>query len=91
LIDRRGSGLIRRSEVPLSLPVEFTLEALEDIEDIVGVARRLSREADRGRIACGQSDPATRTLVIDHTRLLYRLEPTQILVLSADPRKSDLH
>lgn len=75
----------------MPLPVEFTLEALEDIDDIVDVARRLSREASHGRIACGQSDPETRELVIDRTRLLYRLEETQILVLSADPEKVPSH
>jgi hypothetical protein len=75
----------------VTLPVEFTLEALEDIEDIVGVARQLSRQAQRGRIACGQSDPETRELVIDRTRLLYRLEPTQIVVLGADPAQLPHH
>ncbi len=75
----------------MPLPVEFTLEALEDIEDIVDVARKLSRQADHGRIACGQSDPSTRELIIDRTRLLYRLEATQILVLSADPQKIPSH
>ncbi len=75
----------------MALPVEFTLEALEDIEDIVDVARKLSRQAELGRIACGQSDPATRELVIDRTRLLYRLEATQIVVLSADPQKVPTH
>jgi hypothetical protein len=75
----------------VTLPVEFTLEALEDIEDIVSMARKLSRQADDGRIACGQSDPSTRELVIDHTRLLYRLEATQILVLGADPTTHPHH
>lgn len=68
----------------MSLPVEFTLEALEDIEDIVIVARKLTRIAALGRIACGQSDPFLRELVIGRLRLLYRLEETQILVLGAD-------
>lgn len=75
----------------MPLPVEFTLEALEDIEDIIDVARKLSRRAALGRIACGQSDPDTRELIIDRTRLLYRLEATQIVVLSADPQKVPTH
>jgi hypothetical protein len=73
------------TEVTVTRAVEFTLEALEDIEDLVGVARKLSRQAEHGRIACGQSDPATRELVIDQTRFLYRLEASQIVVLGADP------
>lgn len=68
----------------MALPVEFTLEALEDIEDLVSVARKLSRVAPLGRIACGQGDPFLREVVIDRLRLLYRLEETQILVLGAD-------
>lgn len=68
----------------MALPVEFTLEALEDIEDLVSVARKLSRVAPLGRIACGQADPFLREVVIDRLRLLYRLEEKQILVLGAD-------
>lgn len=68
----------------MALPVEFTLEALEDIEDLVSVARKLSRVAPLGRVACGQADPFIREVVIDRLRLLYRLEETQILVLGAD-------
>jgi hypothetical protein len=68
----------------VALPVEFTLEALEDIEDLVSVARKLSRVAPLGRIACGQADPFLREVVIDRLRLLYRLEEKQILVLGAD-------
>jgi hypothetical protein len=71
-------------EVRLALPVEFTLEALDDIEDIISVARKLSRVATLGRVACGQSDPFMREVSIGRTRLLYRLEETQILVLGAD-------
>jgi hypothetical protein len=68
----------------VALPVEFTLEALEDIDDLVSVARKLSRVAPLGRIACGQGDPFLREVVIDRLRLLYRLEETQIVVLGAD-------
>jgi hypothetical protein len=75
----------------MPLPVEFTLEALEDIEDIVLVARRLTHVASFGRIACGQSDPFLRELVIGRTRILYRLEQTQILVLGADQVAAPLH
>jgi hypothetical protein len=83
LIATGVSGLIMGGG-PVSLPVEFTLEALEDIEDIVRVARKLSRLADSGKVACGQSDPLLRELVIGRLRLLYRLEATQIVVLGAD-------
>ena len=65
-------------------PVEFTQEALEDIEDLPEVARALSRSAELGRIVCGQSDPCTLELVIERLRVLYRLEEDQIVVLCAD-------
>jgi hypothetical protein len=65
-------------------PVEFTREALEDIEDLPEVARALSQSAEYGRIVCGQSDPRTLELVIEQLRVLYRLEDHLILVLGAD-------
>jgi hypothetical protein len=65
-------------------PVEFTREALEDIEDLPEVARALSRAAESGRIVCGQSDPCMLELVIERLRVLYRLEDHLILVLGAD-------
>ena len=68
----------------MSLPVEFMPEALEDIEDLPRVARLLTRLAELGRVACGQSDPLTREVVIDQQRVLYRLESEQIVVLAAE-------
>ena len=68
----------------MSRPIEFTSEALEDIEDLPEVARQLSRSAELGRIVCGQSDPLTLELVIEQLRVLYRLEEHQIIVLGAD-------
>lgn len=68
----------------MSRPIEFTTEALEDIEDLPEVARALSRSAELGRIVCGQSDPRTLELVIEQLRVLYRLEDHQIIVLAAD-------
>jgi DNA-binding transcriptional LysR family regulator len=65
-------------------PVEFTREALEDIEDLPEIARALSRAAETGRIVCGQSDPFMLELVIERLRVLYRLEDHLILVLGAD-------
>ncbi|MET0286422.1 MAG: hypothetical protein ABW352_18215 [Polyangiales bacterium] len=65
-------------------PVEFTREALEDIDDLPEVARALSRAAETGRIVCGQSDPCMLELVIERLRVLYRLEDQVILVLGAD-------
>lgn len=65
-------------------PVEFTREALEDIEDLPGVARLLSRAAESGRIVCGQSDPCVLELEIERLRVLYRLEDHLIVVLGAD-------
>lgn len=69
----------------MALPIEFMPEALADLEDLPRVARLLSRQADLGRIACGQADPMTREVVIDQHRLLYRVEREQIVVLSAEP------
>ena len=68
----------------MTRPVEFTTEALEDIEDLPEIARALSRSAELGRIVCGQSDPRTLELVIEQLRVLYRLEDHQIIVLAAD-------
>ncbi len=68
----------------MTRPVEFTPEALEDIEDLPEVARALSECAELGRIVCGQSDPCTLELVVERLRVLYRLEEHQILVLAAD-------
>jgi DNA-binding transcriptional LysR family regulator len=65
-------------------PVEFTREALEDIDDLPEVARALSRAAESGRIVCGQSDPCMLELVIERLRVLYRLEDQLIVVLGAD-------
>ena len=67
-----------------SRPVEFTREALEDIEDLPEIARALSQTAESGRIVCGQSDPCMLELVIERLRVLYRLEDQLILVLGAD-------
>lgn len=68
----------------MNRPIEFTTEALEDIEDLPEIARALSRSAELGRIVCGQSDPRTLELVIEQLRVLYRLEDHQIIVLAAD-------
>jgi len=68
----------------VALPVEFTLDAMEDIDDLPRVARVLSRVAEAGRVACGQPDPWTREVRIDGQRVLYRLEHEQIVVLGAD-------
>jgi hypothetical protein len=68
----------------MNRPVEFTAEALEDIDDLPEIARALSRAAELGRIVCGQSDPCTLELVIEQLRVLYRLEDHQIVVLGAD-------
>lgn len=65
-------------------PVEFTREALEDIEDLPEVARALSQAAECGRIVCGQSDPRNLELVIERLRVQYRLEDHLIVVLGAD-------
>lgn len=81
LIDSEAPSLI---EAVMHRPVEFTVEALEDIDDLPEVARALSRSAELGRIVCGQSDPRTLELVIEQLRVLYRLEDHQIVVLGAD-------
>jgi hypothetical protein len=86
----------------VALPVEFTLEALEDIEDLPRVARTLSVLVEgrgsaqepwgnAGRAACGQADPLTREVLIDGQRVLYRLEREQIVVLSAELEPPSLH
>jgi hypothetical protein len=70
------------------LPVEFLLAALEDLEDLPAIARQLTALAPEGRVACGQSDPDLRELTLREghreKRLIYRCEPDQILVLSAE-------
>ena len=73
------------------LPVEFTQEAMQDIDDLPRVARLLSRMVDFGKVACGQADPLLREVVIDDLRLMYRVERDQIVVLSADPAPPSLH
>jgi hypothetical protein len=75
----------------LVLPVEFTQEAMAEIDDLPRVARLLSRMVDFGRVVCGQADPLLRELVIDEQRVLYRVEREQIVVLSADPAPPSLH
>jgi hypothetical protein len=75
----------------VGLPVEFTLEAMEDIEDLPYVARQLSRLAELGTIACGQADPRLRELVVDQQRVLYRVEREQIVVLSASAAPPLMH
>ena len=75
----------------MGLPVEFTLEAMEDIEDLPHVARQLSRLAKLGSVACGQADPRLRELIVDQQRVLYRVERDQIVVLGATSAKLALH
>jgi hypothetical protein len=88
--------------VRVGRPIEFTLEAMEDIEDLPAVARQLSRLGELGRVACGQADPCLRELIVDararadepmvHAlRVLYRVEPDQIVVLSASAAPPALH
>jgi hypothetical protein len=79
------------TEGPVALPVEFTTEALEDIEDLSEIARELTRAAEHGRIVCGQSDPNLRELLLGAHRVLYRVEEEQIVVLSAEPHVPALH
>ncbi len=71
-----------------ALPVEFLLDALEDLEDLTSIARQLAALAPHGRVACGQSDPEllelTLTGACGQKRLLYRCELEQIVVLSAE-------
>ena len=73
------------------LPVEFTLRALEDIEDVQSVARELARAPELGRIACGQGDPRVLSIALGKLRVLYRLESEQIVVLGAEPIARTLH
>jgi hypothetical protein len=73
------------------LPVEFTQEAMQDIDDLPRVARLLSRMVDFGKVACGQDDPLLREVVIDDLLVMYRVERDQIVVLSADPAPPSLH
>jgi hypothetical protein len=75
----------------VTLPVEFTQEAMEDIEDLPRLARQLSRALDCGRVLCGQADLCTREIVIEDLRILYRVEREQVVVLSADPVEHSLH
>jgi hypothetical protein len=75
----------------MALPVEFTHEALDDVYDIVSMARVLSRSAEAGRVACGQSDPQVRELTVDQHRVIYRIEPDQVVVLGAEPSCATRH
>jgi hypothetical protein len=75
----------------VALPVEFTQEAMEDIEDLPRLARKLSHALDFGQILCGQPDPCTREIVIEDLRIVYRVEREQVVVLSADPATHPLH
>jgi hypothetical protein len=100
LIPARGRALIdaetlasRASQTRgfVTLPVEFTQEAMVDIEDLPRVARQLSRALDFGRVLCGQSDPCAREIVIEDLRISYRVELEQVVVLGADPIEHSLH
>jgi hypothetical protein len=71
----------------VALPVEFTQEAMQDIEDLPRIARQLSRALEFGRVLCGQPDPCTR----EDLRVVYRVERDQVVVLSADPAEHPLH
>jgi hypothetical protein len=73
------------------LPVEFTQEAMQDIDDLPRVARLLSRMVDFGKVACGQGDPLLREVIIDDQCVMYRVEREQIVVLSADPAPPSVH
>lgn len=75
----------------MTLPVEFTQEAMQDIEDLPRLARQLSRALEFGRVLCGQPDPCTREIVIEELRVVYRVERDQVVVLSADPADHPLH
>ena len=68
----------------MAVPVEFTPEALEDIDDLTEIAKALSEFSELGRIVCGQSDPRMLELVIERLRVQYRIEDHQITVLGAD-------
>lgn len=75
----------------MTLPVEFTQEAMQDIEDLPRLARQLSRALEFGRVLCGQADPCTREIVIEELRVVYRVEREHVVVLSADPAEHPLH
>lgn len=68
----------------MSLPVEFMLEAMEELDDLPAIARQITALADLGRVACGQSDPNLLELTLGAKRLIYRCESEQILVLFAE-------
>lgn len=72
-------------------PVEFTMQALKDLEDISAIARELSARADQGQVLCGQPDPQTRQLFIGPTRVVYRVEADQITVLCAEVDPLRIH
>jgi hypothetical protein len=76
---------------PVTLPIEFMPDALEEIDDLCAIARKLTHAAELGRIACGQADPEVRELIIDDNRLMYRIEDEQIVVLSAERFAPSLH
>ncbi len=75
----------------MALPVEFTQDAMADIEDLPRLARQLSKALEFGRVLCGQPDPCTREIVIEELRIVYRVEREQVVVLSADPAPRSLH
>jgi hypothetical protein len=81
----------QRLMLRVALPIEFMPDALEEIDDLCAIARKLTHAAELGRIACGQADPEVRELIIDDNRLLYRLEDEQIVVLSAERFAPSLH
>jgi len=68
----------------MALPVEFLLDALDELEDLPAIARLLTTMADHGRVRCGQGDPGLLELTLGEKRLIYRFEAEQILVLSAE-------
>lgn len=71
-----------------AMPVEFLIDALDDADDLPAIARQLTAQASHGRVACGQSDPTLLELTVrgesGEKRLIYRVEPEQILVLWAE-------
>lgn len=75
----------------MTQPVEFTVEALHDIEDFLPIARLLTRVAQHGRIACGQADLRVREIELLGKRLLYRVEVDLIVVLAAEPVPVVIH
>jgi len=68
----------------MALPVEFLIEALDELEDLQAIARQLTRMAEHGRVRCGQADPGLLELTLGEKRVIYRCEAEQILVLSAE-------